>query len=112
MRAQKLCSNAEHDGDEDTAEEKVAEKEIDKEAAEEIPLGRSNTGCSLASDLVTQRNAQKEGQKEKGYSMPYAAKTSTGWWTRYFYCPTPVVPHPRSSPSWGPCLRLTSKLPG
>lgn len=75
VQAQRLRGgNAHEDGDDDEDDEKIGTSEahaIEKEAAEEVPLGRSNTGRSLASDLIAQKNQEKEGIKEKEYSMPY-----------------------------------------
>ncbi|THH23041.1 hypothetical protein EUX98_g8136 [Antrodiella citrinella] len=73
VHAQKL-RGGNGEGDEKDAEEEVGgpvDKVFEKEAAEEIPLGRSHTGRSLASDLIAQKNAEKGNQKEKDYSMPY-----------------------------------------
>lgn len=60
------------DGDSDTAASDEAD-DLEKQAAEEVPLGRTNTrksGRSLASEILEQRNKEKaSGQKD--YSMPY-----------------------------------------
>jgi hypothetical protein len=45
--------------------------DIEKAALEEIPLGRSNTHRSLASEILEQRKAQGGEEHEKEYSMFY-----------------------------------------
>ena len=46
-------------------------RDIEKEALEEIPLGRRNTSRSLASEILEQRKAQGLAKREKEYSMFY-----------------------------------------
>ena len=48
--------------------------DIEKAAQEEIPLGRSNTHRSLASEILEQRQAQGPEKREKEYSMFYLFK--------------------------------------
>lgn len=67
--------------DESTAhgsqEGKVAEEEedVEKQAEKEIPLGRSNTGRSLASEILEQRQKSQENQdRENKYSLVYLFK--------------------------------------
>ena len=48
--------------------------DIEKAAQEEIPLGRSNTHRSLASEILEQRKAQGPEKREKEYSMFYLFK--------------------------------------
>ena len=69
VKAQKLRGSSNRQAD-DEAEGETS-LAIEKEAAEEVPLGRANTGHSLASDLAAQKQRQKEEQKERQYSMPY-----------------------------------------
>ncbi|SRR6266702_1530286 len=75
VAAQKL-REAREIGDEDVTAQ-VSEKssegstDIEREALEEIPLGRSNTHRSLASEILEQRNTLSAGQREKEYSMFY-----------------------------------------
>ncbi|KAI0032067.1 P-loop containing nucleoside triphosphate hydrolase protein [Vararia minispora EC-137] len=50
------------------------DKDYEKEAAEEVPLGRSNTRQSLASQILEQRRKEREGEKEKNFSLYYLFK--------------------------------------
>ena len=50
------------------------ETDMEKLAREEVPLGRSNTQRSLASEIIEKRNADAEGSKEKDHSLPYLFK--------------------------------------
>lgn len=59
----------------ETAPEKEQQHDYAAEAEEEIPLGRKNTGRSLASEIMEQR--QKEGRyskEEKDLNLPYLFK--------------------------------------
>lgn len=93
VQAQKLRGGAgrEDPDEEDEKETETAEaRDIEKEAEEEIPLGRSDTRRSLASDLISQKNKEKEATgKEQKYSMPYLlyrmAKINTGGRRKYLY---------------------------
>ncbi|KAI0059986.1 P-loop containing nucleoside triphosphate hydrolase protein [Artomyces pyxidatus] len=62
--------------------------DAEKEAAEEIPLGRRDTQRSLASAILEQRKAQGE-QREQDYSMPYLFKRmgriNKAQWKKYFF---------------------------
>ncbi|KAH9038538.1 P-loop containing nucleoside triphosphate hydrolase protein [Lactarius pseudohatsudake] len=75
VAAQKLREAREIIDEDVTAEvsEKSAEgpTDIEREALEEIPLGRSNTHRSLASEVIEQRKTLAAGQREKEYSMFY-----------------------------------------
>ena len=68
--------------------EKAAEvsADIEREALEEIPLGRSNTHRSLASEILEQRKTQTGAQPEE-YSSFYLFKRmgaiNKGEWKRY-----------------------------
>jgi ATP-binding cassette subfamily B (MDR/TAP) protein 1 len=45
---------------------------IEKEFCEEVPLDRKNTGHSLASDVLKQKQqAMGENEKEKDHELPY-----------------------------------------
>lgn len=93
VAAQKL-REAREIGDEDaTAQvsEKPAESstDIEKEALEEVPLGRSNTHQSLASEILEQRRRLTAGQREKEYNMFYLFKRmgaiNKGEWKSYLF---------------------------
>ncbi|KAI9462777.1 P-loop containing nucleoside triphosphate hydrolase protein [Lactarius psammicola] len=75
VAAQKL-REAREIGDEDvtaqvSGKSSVDSADIEREALEEIPLGRSNTHRSLASEILEQRKTLTAGQREKEYSMFY-----------------------------------------
>ena len=61
--------------------------DVEKAALEEIPLGRSNTHRSLASEILEQRKAQGSAKREKEYSMYYLFKRmgriNKGEWKKY-----------------------------
>ncbi|KAI9507265.1 P-loop containing nucleoside triphosphate hydrolase protein [Russula earlei] len=75
--------------------ERVSEKaaqsstDIEKAAQEEIPLGRSYTQRSLASEILEQRKAQGAKKREKEYSMFYLfkrmGKINKGEWKGYLF---------------------------
>lgn len=91
VAAQKLRETRELGDEDETAQisEKSAEgpSDIEKEALEEIPLGRSNTHRSLASEILDQRKKMTDGQREKEYGMIYLFKRMSainrGEWKRY-----------------------------
>jgi ATP-binding cassette, subfamily B (MDR/TAP), member 1 len=68
---------------------KIVEDQIgaDKAVLEEIPLGRSNTHRTLASELLEQRKSQGSAKREKEYSMFYLFKRmgriNKGEWKSY-----------------------------
>ncbi|KAF8506439.1 P-loop containing nucleoside triphosphate hydrolase protein [Gautieria morchelliformis] len=76
VQAQKLREGNEREAgrDDDTLEGSDANEEqdaIEKEAQEEVPLGRRETGSrSLASEILEKRKVE-ERHKEKIYSLPY-----------------------------------------
>ncbi|EIW81035.1 ste6-like protein [Coniophora puteana RWD-64-598 SS2] len=81
VQAQKLRESREQDAtttpeDEDTIPGSAVSKDMEKEAEQEIPLGRQNTKQSLASEIVKQRNEEKAMYdiNEDDYSMPYLFK--------------------------------------
>ncbi|KAH9026281.1 P-loop containing nucleoside triphosphate hydrolase protein [Lactarius deliciosus] len=78
VAAQKLREAREVVDEDVTADvsEKSAEgpTDIEREALEEIPLGRSNTHRSLASEILEQRKTLAAGRREKEYSMFYLFK--------------------------------------
>jgi ATP-binding cassette subfamily B (MDR/TAP) protein 1 len=63
--------------------------DIEKAALEEIPLGRSNTHKSLASEILEQRNAEGLSKHEKEYSMFYLfrrmGRINKGEWKNYLF---------------------------
>ncbi|KAF8268333.1 multidrug resistance protein 1 [Lactarius quietus] len=91
VAAQKLRDTREVDDEDVTAQ--VSEKSVEgptdfeREALEEIPLGRSNTHRSLASEIIEQRKTLTTAQREKEYSMVYLFKRmgaiNKGEWKRY-----------------------------
>ncbi|KAG7440875.1 P-loop containing nucleoside triphosphate hydrolase protein [Guyanagaster necrorhizus] len=73
---------------EDTDEEEDAPKDMEKVAREEVPLGRRNTGQSLASQILEQKKKEREGDKEPAHSMYYLfkrmGKINKSQWRKYF----------------------------
>ena len=63
--------------------------DVEKATLEEIPLGRSNTHRSLASEILEQRKAQGSAEREKEYSMFYLFKRmgriNKGEWKNYLF---------------------------
>jgi ATP-binding cassette subfamily B (MDR/TAP) protein 1 len=63
--------------------------DIEKEALEETPLGRSTTHKSLASEILEHRNAQSSSKHEKEYSAFYLfrrmGRINKGEWKKYFF---------------------------
>lgn len=76
VQAQKLreAQEAQLDIDETPDGSITAEKDMEKAAREEIPLGRRNTGRSLASEILERKRAETEGQKKGDHSLPYLFK--------------------------------------
>ncbi|KAG6907876.1 hypothetical protein DXG01_007040 [Tephrocybe rancida] len=65
-------------------------EDMEKLAREEVPLGRKNTGRSLASEIIEQKQKAHEGEKEKGdHSLPYLFKRmgllNREGWRSYFW---------------------------
>ncbi|KAI0073491.1 P-loop containing nucleoside triphosphate hydrolase protein [Panus rudis PR-1116 ss-1] len=78
------------DDDSDTAASDEPE-DMEKQAASEIPLGRTNTrrsGRSLASEILEQRNKEKN-QEKKDYSMVYLfrrmGRINRASWKKYLF---------------------------
>ena len=74
--------------DADASEE--SEHSIEKEIREEVPLGRRNTGHSLASEILEQKKeAMGENGKEKDFSLLYLFKRMfviiRDRWKNYFF---------------------------
>ncbi|KAK7469298.1 hypothetical protein VKT23_003782 [Stygiomarasmius scandens] len=64
------------------------EKDMEKQAAEEIPLGRKNTSHSLASEILEQRQKEKEDMERKDdYNLAYLfyriGKMNREGWRKY-----------------------------
>lgn len=55
-----------------------------KKAREEIPLGRKNTGHSLASEIIEKKKAEHQDKDDEDHSLPYIFKrfatiNRSGW---------------------------------
>lgn len=63
--------------------------DIEKAVLEEVPLGRSNTHKSLASEILEQRNVQGLSKLEKEYSTSYLfrrmGRINKGEWKSYVF---------------------------
>jgi ATP-binding cassette subfamily B (MDR/TAP) protein 1 len=74
------------DSDSDTAASGEAE-DMEKKARNEIPLGRQNSGHSLASEIIAQRQTVQGDEKEEDYSLPYLfmrmGKINRDGWKKY-----------------------------
>lgn len=57
-----------------TAAASEEEVDMEKAAREEIPLGRKNTGRSLASEILEQRKNNTEAKETGDHSLPYLFK--------------------------------------
>ncbi|PBK74780.1 P-loop containing nucleoside triphosphate hydrolase protein [Armillaria solidipes] len=72
----------------DIDDEDDAPKDMEKAAREEVPLGRRNTGQSLASQILEQKNKEQKGHKEPDHSMYYLfkrmGKINRSQWKKYF----------------------------
>ncbi|KAK0201833.1 P-loop containing nucleoside triphosphate hydrolase protein [Desarmillaria ectypa] len=91
VQAQKLRESDEIDAvaaAEDTDDEDYAPKDIEKAAREEVPLGRRNTGQSLASQILEQKKKEQRVDKEPEHSMYYLfkrmGKINRSQWKKYF----------------------------
>ena len=80
VQAQKLREAREatkDDGDSDTAASN--EEDLDRKVSEEeIPLGRSHTGRSLASEILEQKRKEKEGGNIPNTDIPTYRHTGRG----------------------------------
>ena len=76
--AQKLREGKEGGKTENDDDSQQGEEDMEKAAREEIPLGRKNTGHSLASEILEQKRkaAEGSGKNKEGddYSMLYLFK--------------------------------------
>jgi ATP-binding cassette subfamily B (MDR/TAP) protein 1 len=63
--------------------------DVEKAALEEVPLGRSNTHRSLASEILEERNAQGLSKHEKEYSTFYVfrrmGRINKAEWKNYVF---------------------------
>jgi ATP-binding cassette subfamily B (MDR/TAP) protein 1 len=86
VQAQKLRETAQVDegSDSDTRDEP---DDVEKLARGEVPLGRKDTEQSLASEIIKQRNKERDRQKEADYSLTYLflrmGKINREDWRRY-----------------------------
>ncbi|KAF6757403.1 multidrug resistance protein 1 [Ephemerocybe angulata] len=94
VQSQKLRESqdvVEVDSDEDDEDDnEKADVDMDKQAREEIPLGRQKTSRSLASEILEQRRMDKgEGSKESDHSLPYLFKRMglivSDQWRKYLF---------------------------
>ena len=89
VQAQKLREVRENTADDDDDESDPEEEDMEKLVREEIPLGRRNTGQSLASQILEQRRREQEEKKESDYSLPYLfmrmGKINRAGWSKYFW---------------------------
>lgn len=92
VAAQKLRENSEaaaaEGGDADSIRDE--KEDLEKAAREEIPLGRKNTGHSLASEILEQKKQQqlenqKEGDLGFGYLFKRMGMINRDEWRRYFF---------------------------
>jgi len=92
VQAQKLRETREVVDVEDSSDDEGAGKEtdIEKQAREEIPLGRRNTSRSLASEILEKKREEQAGKKEEAdYSLVYLFKRmgliARDQWKKYFF---------------------------
>ncbi|KAK0464466.1 P-loop containing nucleoside triphosphate hydrolase protein [Desarmillaria tabescens] len=74
--------------DEDADDGDDEPKDMEKAAREEVPLGRRNTGQSLASQILEQKKKEQKDSKEPEHSMYYLfkrmGKINRSQWRKYF----------------------------
>jgi ATP-binding cassette subfamily B (MDR/TAP) protein 1 len=87
VQAQKLREAREAAQVEDDASTPEEPEDMEKFAREEVPLGRKNTGQSLASEILEQRRATQQEDKEDEHSLPYLfmrmGKINREGWNQY-----------------------------
>ncbi len=88
VQAQKLREVREsRDDDSDTAASN--EEDSDRKASEEIPLGRSHTGRSLASEILERKRQEKDSEKPSDPTMGYLfyrmGKINRSSWGKYLF---------------------------
>ncbi|KAL0961414.1 hypothetical protein HGRIS_006363 [Hohenbuehelia grisea] len=74
VQAQRLREANEHHEADGSSTEGSETQDMEKIAQEEIPLGRKNTGRSLASEIIEQKRRDSEEKGSSDYSMPYLFK--------------------------------------
>jgi ATP-binding cassette subfamily B (MDR/TAP) protein 1 len=86
VEAQKLRENQDFggDGSAETAED------MTEFAEKEVPLGRKNTGHSIASEILGKKKlATPDNQKRQDYSLPYLfkrmGKINSDMWSKYLF---------------------------
>ena len=84
VHAQKLRESTERDATKAAGDGEDA-KDIEKEAQEEIPLGRRNTSRSLASEILASKGEKQEGESDIGMIalMVRLAKENRDSWKMY-----------------------------
>jgi ATP-binding cassette, subfamily B (MDR/TAP), member 1 len=93
VAAQKLREKREvelKDSESDAASSGGEAEDMEKKARNEVPLGRKNSGHSLASEIIEQRKKAQDAEKEEhDYSVPYLfmrmGKLNRAGWTNYGY---------------------------
>ena len=109
VQAQKLRDAREKrtlDSDSDTAasNEEAEAAQIEKEAADEVPLQRQKSGRSLASEILEQRQKERDGQ-EKDYSLYYIFKRlgylNRGVWKQYLFGAIAAICNGATYPAYG-----------
>ncbi|KAF8895324.1 P-loop containing nucleoside triphosphate hydrolase protein [Infundibulicybe gibba] len=71
VQAQKLRESRDDNATGDDASSSADEQEMEKAAREEVPLGRKNTGHSLASEILEQKRKAAPAVEEQDYGLPY-----------------------------------------
>ena len=76
VAAQKLREKREEDSADTESTSNVSDEAeaMAKKAREEIPLGRKNTGRSLASEIVEKKKAERQEKKDEDHGLPYIFK--------------------------------------
>jgi len=89
VQSQKLREVREMTQDEDDESNPEEPEDMEKLAREEIPLGRKNTGQSLASEILEQRRKAQEGKEDSDHSLSYLfmrmGKINRSEWKHYFF---------------------------
>lgn len=90
VQAQKLREQRPVLPDDDSAASVDEHEDMEKLAREEVPLGRKNTGRSLASDILEQKRQAAAAEKEKGDLSLFTLFIRMGklireQWKNYFF---------------------------
>lgn len=87
VTAQKLREKREVEDSDSVTGSSIGAEHVEKKALEEIPLGRKNTGHSLASDIIERRKKEQPGEKEENLSLFYLfvrmGKLNGARWPQY-----------------------------